>query len=148
MKGFRGTACLLAKAAGAKPGRAAGSGTGLKPAEEDKLFALMEHYADGSNHLTKRLRPQEASRLRRGSQAYDRLKELSFLATQAQEDAHERSQQRALRVLPEVLRAAACRPTSTTWPINFRRPTMTPPAPEYTPPAVEGVALYEVCGGG
>eukprot|EP01061_Rhynchopus_euleeides_P009292 TRINITY_DN18436_c0_g1_i1.p1 TRINITY_DN18436_c0_g1~~TRINITY_DN18436_c0_g1_i1.p1 ORF type:complete len:267 (+),score=68.50 TRINITY_DN18436_c0_g1_i1:103-903(+) len=118
--------------------------TGLKPADEDRLMILMENYANGMNHLTKKMPEEKVKQLQSASRMYDRVKESQASALASLEDAHCNRQQRALRALPEVLRAAACRVTTDTWPINFRKPTMTPPVQEYNPPAVENIQTYEV----
>eukprot|EP01060_Flectonema_neradi_P039149 TRINITY_DN8503_c0_g1_i1.p1 TRINITY_DN8503_c0_g1~~TRINITY_DN8503_c0_g1_i1.p1 ORF type:complete len:259 (+),score=32.85 TRINITY_DN8503_c0_g1_i1:37-813(+) len=116
----------------------------IKTSDEDKIFALLEGYADGYNWYPKKMAPKRELFLRDCSQLYDRIKEDSQKAANEIEDSFERSQYRAMKSLPEVLHAAASRPTTTTWPLLFREPTMTPPVTDYVPPAVDGIEKYEV----
>ena len=118
--------------------------TDIKSSDEDKIFALLEGYADGYNWYPKKMPLKREEFLKDCSRMYDRIQEDTMSAANEVEDSFERSQYRALKSLPEVLQAAASRPTTTTWPILFREPTMTPPVASYSPPPVDGLELYEV----
>eukprot|EP01064_Diplonema_japonicum_P001423 TRINITY_DN10910_c0_g1_i1.p1 TRINITY_DN10910_c0_g1~~TRINITY_DN10910_c0_g1_i1.p1 ORF type:complete len:256 (+),score=69.70 TRINITY_DN10910_c0_g1_i1:42-809(+) len=125
--------------------KAGDSISGMKASDEDKVFALMEEYGDGLNYFTKKIHNQKELRnLRMASVQYDMMVEAKLEAKREFEDDLNTAQQKAVRSLPEVLQAAACRPSTSTWPTQFRKLSMTPPSADYTPPVVEGVELYEV----
>ncbi|KAJ9460004.1 mL40, partial [Diplonema papillatum] len=135
---FRRTAARLAAKKQSDPDAAS-----IKTSDEDKLFALMEEYGHGVNYYTRNHPKHVQRQLTASSMMYDRIQDDLQAARRMQEDDCNRTQQRALRVLPDVLHAAACRPTSSTTPMHMREPTMTPPIHDYTPPLVEGIDVYE-----
>lgn len=116
--------------------RSVGAMTSLKPADEDRVFQLLEQYGDGLNYPSAQP-DSDLERVQRRSLAYDRLQDhLDEMQGEVGGRAAA-AQRRAVRSLPEVLSAAACRPCSATWPTGLRKPTMTPPVDGYTPPAVD-----------
>eukprot|EP01065_Artemidia_motanka_P042687 TRINITY_DN5770_c0_g1_i1.p1 TRINITY_DN5770_c0_g1~~TRINITY_DN5770_c0_g1_i1.p1 ORF type:complete len:270 (+),score=76.81 TRINITY_DN5770_c0_g1_i1:55-864(+) len=109
----------------------------MRTADEDKLFQLLETYGDGDNSASRKRSADDIRRLHRMSRAYDELIADTDASRAGADAASDRMQRRAVRCLPEVLRAAACRPCTTTWPSGLRRQSQTPPVTSYQPPHTE-----------